>query len=175
MRTHTQSKVCQLSRSEACLIPRRPSFLIIYHVGLLMTPPVSTARGPLQCVRASPCVSISVWICVCRHAQITCRSHLDWQHEKPPAPQHTHANTHAHFVPASEQRLTRVHTSCPPVSLGDQSLSRNLAHVTLQQARCEPPRRVDRCKPTQRFYMSSVNIADVTVEKTACVQKMALT
>lgn len=103
MRTHTQSKVCQLSRSEASLIPRRPSFLIIYHVGLLMTPPVSTARGPLQCVRASPCVSISVWICVCRHAQITCRSHLDWQHEKPPAPQHTHANTHTHtlFLPPS--------------------------------------------------------------------------
>lgn len=95
MCAHTQSKVCQLSRSEASLIPRRPSFLIIYHVGLLMTPPVSTARGPLQCVRASPCVSISVWIRVCRHAQITCRSHLDWQHEKPPAPQHTHANTHA--------------------------------------------------------------------------------
>lgn len=95
--THALESVCQLSRS---LLLHRISFHIIYHVALLMTPPVSTARGPLECV----CVCVFVDSCLqaCSDNMLVTSGPATWETPTP---------TNKHTRP-SEGCLTLVRALC---------------------------------------------------------------
>lgn len=102
-----------------------------------MTPPVSTARGPPECVL------LCVWMHVHRRAHITCRSHLAWRHTNP---QHTH--THTPHMPTRDAW---------PSSTPSEDL---LSLYDTRGVNCRPP--VDWCEPTLRFFTSGIDSADVS-------------
>jgi len=127
-----------------------------------MTPPVSTARGPPECVCACVCLFAFpfVWICVYLRAQITRRSHLAWQHESAPAPP-----THSFCLGGMLDPHTRF-VSSPFCT--HQSPSCNIAHVTLRQARCELPAGLTDAS-RRRFFPSIMEKTSFSVFLLFCV------
>lgn len=120
---------CQQSGMETCFTPRRPTLLIIYHVIPLMTPPVSTARGPRRYVWACVSLCVCVLVHVCTHVRT---GHI-WPGNMRTLllVQHVNFHTHRRCLGAMLHPHPGLVSSPLP---RHQSLSRGIAHVEVWAA-----------------------------------------